>query len=170
MNLLSFLRSSEKPAAPVRPDPHVAVERSRSVRAEVVRLALRDTLARARVPIDWVGFELLPAAGRAGSAKFHVRLAAHRWDGWLVHSVVSLERSLLRRMKLLDAMCHQWVMDISWRFVEPVASPQVHDSKAAPRIAPRTVSREALLDAERERQYDGDDTRPDFSPTQPMLR
>ena len=170
MKLFRFLRAAQTPAAPASRDKEVAAERARSVRTEVVRLALRDTLARARVPIEWVGFELLSAADRAGPAKFHVRLGLRRWDGWLVDSVVELERGLLRRMKLLDAMCHQWVVDISWRFAEPVASVAAHEGKAAPKPASRIIDRDALLDPSRERQYGSSDTHPDFSPTQPMIR
>jgi hypothetical protein len=170
LKLLSFFLSAEKPAAPVRADRKVAADRSRSVRIEVIRLALRDTLARARIPLEWVGFELLSAADRAGPGKFHVRLAVRRWDGWPVQSVVELERALLRRMKLLDTMCHLWVVDISWRFTELAAGASSHDNKSASRPAPKAADREALLDAEHERRYSGRETHPDFSPTQPMMR
>ena len=169
MKLFRFLRTTRTPASSASRDKQVAADRARSVRTEVVRLALRDTLARAKVPIDWVGFELLSAADRAGPAKFHVRLGLRRWDGWLVDSVVELERGLLRRMKLLDAMCHQWVVDISWRFAEPVVNAAAHDSKAANKPAPGITDRQALLDPDRERRF-GSDAPPDFSPTQPMIR
>lgn len=171
LNLLKFFKSAAKPAVPAMRARQVAAERTRAVRNEVVRLALRDTLARARIPLDWVGFELMPAADRV-TPKVHVRLALRRWDGWLVHGVVELERGLFRRMKLLDAMCHLWVVDISWRFAEPVPGAPAHDPKPAYKAAavPKTVDREALLDAERETQFDERDARPDFSPTQPMTR
>lgn len=167
MKLFSFLRSAEKPAARARQERQALAERSRSVRTEVVRLALRDTLARAKVPIDWVAFELLPAPNRAGPPKFHVRLAMRRWDGWLVQAVVDLEFALFRRMKLLDAMCHHWVADISWRFAEPVAGTPLRELRAPAKPAPKPVDRESLLEPERDRGYDG---HPDFSPTQPMMR
>lgn len=170
MKLLSFFKSAQRPMVPSRLARQAAAERSRAVRAEVVRLALRDTLARAKVPTDGVGFELLPAASHPGTDKFHVRLAVRRWDGWLVRSVIELERGLLRRMKLLDAMCHQWVVDVSWRFMEPATSIAGRDNKPAAKPAPTIGDREALLDPGRERQYGGDDTRPDFSPTQPMMK
>lgn len=140
------------------------------MRIEVIRLALRDALARARVPVDWVGFELLPAAERAGPGKFHVRLAVRRWDGWLVQSIVELERGLFRRMKLLDTMCHLWVVDISWRFAEPVANASARGGKSSSKPVLKATDREALLDADDERQYGGNDKHPDFSPTQPMMR
>ena len=168
--MLSFFMSAEKPAAPVRADRQFPPDRSRSVRIEVIRLALRDTLARARVPLEWVGFELLPAADRAGPGRFHVRLAVRRWDGWPVESMVELERALFRRMKLLDTMCHRWVVDISWRFMEPVANASAQDNKPVSTPAPKGVDTEALLDAEHERRVAGRDTHPDFSPTQPMMR
>ena len=163
MKLFGFFRSAAPAVSAVR-ERQVVAERTRAVRTEVVRLALRDTLARAKIPLDWVGFELLPAADR-GTPKVHVRLALRRWDGWLVHAVVELERALFRRMKLLDAMCHLWVVDISWRFAEPVVSPPVPERKPPP----KSVDREALLDAERESQF-GRDAHPEFSPTQPMMR
>lgn len=171
MKLFRFFRSAATPAVPAMRERQAAAERTRAVRTEVVRLALRDTLARARIPLDWVGFELLPAADRV-TPKVHVRLALRRWDGWLVHAVVELERGLFRRMKLLDAMCHLWVVDISWRFAEPLASASTKDHKpvSKPAPAPEKVDREALLDAGRESQFDGRDARPDFSPTQPMIR
>ena len=89
-----------------------------------------------------------------------------------MHAVVELERSLFRRMKLLDAMCHLWVVDISWRFAEPVAGVPPRDPKPSskPVQASKAIDREALLDAERETQFDDRDARPDFSPTQPMMR
>ena len=170
MKLFGFFKTTAAVVPSIR-ERQVAAERARAVRTEVVRLALRDTLARARIPFDWIGFELLPAGGR-GTAKVHIRLALRRWDGWLVHAVVELERSLFRRMKLLDAMCHLWVVDISWRFAEPVAGVPPRDPKPSskPVQAPKAVDREALLDAERETQFDDRDARPDFSPTQPMMR
>jgi hypothetical protein len=170
LKLFSLFMPAEKPAAPVREDRKVAAARNRSVRIEVIRLALRDTLARARVPLEWVGFELLPATDRAGPGKFHIRLAVRRWDGWPVQSMVELERALIRRMKLLDTMCHLWVVDISWRFAQPAAGASVRDNKPASKPALKSVDREALLDADHERQYGGSDTHPDFSPTQPMMR
>ena len=171
MKLLKFFKSAAAPVVPSVRARQVAAERTRAVRNEVVRLALRDTLARARIPLDCVGVELMPAADRV-TPKVHVRLALRRWDGWLVHGVVELERGLFRRMKLLDAMCHLWVVDISWRFAEPVPGAPMHAPKPAskPAPAPKTVDREALLDAERETQFDDRDARPDFSPTQPMMR
>ena len=167
MKLFRFFKSAATPVAPKIRERQVATERTRAVRTEVVRLALRDTLARARIPLDQVGFELLPAADRV-TPKVHVRLALRRWDGWLVQAVVELERGLFRRMKLLDAMCHLWVVDISWRFADLVAGAPAHVHKPVP--APKTVDREALLDAERESQVDGRDAHPEFSPTQPMMR
>jgi len=171
MKLFSFFKSAATPGVPPARERQVAAERTRAVRTEVVRLALRDTLARARIPLDWVGFELLPAADRA-TPKVHLRLALRRWDDWLVHAVVELERGLFRRMKLLDAMCHLWVVDISWRFADPLAGASAHHPKpvSKPAPAPKIVDREALLDAERESQFDDRDARPDFSPTQPMMR
>ena len=170
MKLFRFFKSAPVPAVPAVRERQVAAERTRAVRTEVVRLALRDTLARARIPLDWVGFELLPAADRV-TPKVHVRLALRRWDGWLVHAVVDLERGLFRRMKLLDAMCHLWVVDISWRFAEPVASASTPGHKPVSKPpASNTVDREKLLDAERESQFGDGDGHPDFSPTQPMMR
>jgi len=170
LKLFSFFRPTKSPAARARQDRLAQAERSRSVRTEVVRLALRDTLARAKVPADWVAFELLPTPDRAGPQRFHVRLAMRRWDGWLVQAVVEMEHALFRRMKLLDAMCHHWVADISWRFAAPVASASARDLRAPAKPAPRPVDRESLLEPERERQYGDRDTHPDFSPTQPMMR
>lgn len=167
MKLFRFFKSAATPLVPPARERQAAAERTRAVRTEVVRLALRDTLARARIPLDYVGFELLPSADRV-TPKVHVRFALRRWDGWLVHAVVELERGLFRRMKLLDAMCHLWVVDISWRFAEPVAGAPKPAPKPVP--ASKRVDREALLDAERETQFDDRDARPDFSPTQPMMR
>jgi hypothetical protein len=170
MKLFGFFKSGAKPVVPAMRERQVAAERTRAVRTEVVRLALRDTLARARIPLDWVAFELLPAADRV-TPKVHVRLALRRWDGWLVHAVVELERGLFRRMKLLDAMCHLWVVDISWRFADAAAgAPRNPLPVPRPVSIPKAVDREALLEAERETQFDDRDARPDFSPTQPMMR
>ncbi|KQT13848.1 hypothetical protein [Ramlibacter sp. Leaf400] len=178
MKLFSLFRKERSPRAANRPERPQPSEQRGSVVKEIVWLSLRDTLARARVPADWVGFELLPAAGRGGPRQLHVRLVLLQWDGRLVHSLTELERGFVRRMRLLDATSAQWVRDVSWRLAISLhklpgrseGSSAKGSEIAAPGVRPaKTIDRDALLDPGRERHSVLRDGHSDFSPTQPLL-
>lgn len=178
MKLFSFFRKATSSSKAKRPQRPQHSEQRGSVVKEIVWLSLRDTLARARVPVDWVGFELLPAAGRSGPRQLHVRLVLLQWDGRLVHSLTELERGFVRRMRLLDASSAQWVRDVSWRLAISLhklpgrseGSPEKGPEIAASAVQPaKKVDRDALLDPGREHHSVLRDGHSDFSPTQPLL-
>ncbi|TFZ02519.1 hypothetical protein EZ313_14760 [Ramlibacter henchirensis] len=176
MNLLSFFIPSRKPNPGKRQEHRPGPDQRGSVRREIVKLSLRETLVRARVPAEWVGFELLPVAQQGTPHVAHVRLILSQWDGRPVYSIFELERSFMRRMKLLDSTSSDWVRGISWRLALPLARmpvaaetmPNEPAGTASPAPA-KSANVEPLLEPDREQQYASRGDHPDFSPTQPML-
>jgi hypothetical protein len=136
-------------------------------------------LARAKVPPEWVGIELLPLIQRGIVSQVHVRLVLRQWDDRLVQSMVDLERAFVRRMKLLDGTSTEWVRDVTWRLALQVTSDEDSEQKVGrkpsapavqvPRAKSEANSWDDLLDPEREVPSRGADGHADFSPTQPML-
>jgi hypothetical protein len=178
MNLLSLLSPKKKPRPhPGKERPSSGQQRD-SVRAEVIKLSLRDTLVRAKVPAGWIGVELVPAYGYAGGARrVHLRLILSQWSDKLVHSLVQIEQGFLRRMTLLDPRCREWIFDVTWRFAMAPAAVRSNEgwSETVMSAQPMPQERRAkpadrnlLLDPERDRFYEKE-AHSDFSPTQPML-
>lgn len=178
LKLLSIFTAKRKPSGIAPAKARAAKDQRESVRGEVIKLSLRDTLARAKVPADWVGVELFLAGGsEAAHRRFHIRLILRRWTGSLVQSLVQIEQGFVRRMQLLDPLSSEWVRDVSWRFAmaghapnqeswsETVMSPRAVEPEPSSPVESRTV----LLDPDRERLYRSRGARHDFSPTQPMV-
>lgn len=177
--LFSIFSAKKKPHSVPRQERSAHVDQRESVRGEVIKLSLRDTLSRAKVPADFVSLELLHAGGRpaAGPRQIHIRLIVRQWKQERVESLVQIEQGLLRRMLLLDPRSSEWVRDISWRFAfappppreegwsETVMSPREPDDEPKP----RPVVKASLLDPKRERLYEKAAAHQDFSPTQPMF-
>ena len=182
LNLLSLFRTKRHSREIRKPEKPLPIEQRGSVRREIVKLYLRDSLVRARVPTDWVGVEVFPAAPRGAVSQVHVRLVLLQWDNRLVHSISELERGFVRRLTLLDGTSTQWVRDVSWRLALSLhrlpgrdlahaadGHVEAEPKSERPNFA-ETVSWTGLLDPEQELHAGRRRRTPaDFSPTQPMV-
>ena len=90
---------------------------SQTVRKDLLKLVLRETLTRNGIPTAWMSADLLrtnsPARRETG---IHVRFLVRHWDPRLMLHAVALETEFNNRLLLLDPMANNWLMGFSWQF------------------------------------------------------
>ncbi|MEJ8836636.1 hypothetical protein [Ramlibacter sp. AN1133] len=90
---------------------------SQSVRKDLLRLVLRETLTRNGIPPTWLSADMLrttsPARRETG---LHVRFLVRHWDPRLVQHAVAFENEFTQRLQLLDPAASSWLMGFSWQF------------------------------------------------------
>lgn len=100
-----------------------------ATRRELLRVVLRDTLARHGVPLAWIASELLTAASRNRELGLHLRLQIRHWEPRLLPFLVALEDEIASRAASYDPHAHEWLMGVSWQFAVP-------DRSACPPLPP----------------------------------
>jgi hypothetical protein len=150
-----------KPAPPARPrhsrtapstqfdSQHTqAGSNSQSVRKDLLKLVLRETLTRNGIPPTWLSADMLrtTSASRRDTG-LHVRFLVRHWDPRLVQHAVAFEVEFTERLQLLDPAAGEWLMGFSWQFT-------MEDRSACPALphpaswtAPSAVSEPAPLAA-----------------------
>ena len=101
--------SSSKSNSGTPSNPH-------SVRKDLLRLVLRETLTRNGIPLGWIGADALRATYRGRDPGVHVRFLIRHWDPRLVQAAPSLEDNFQKRLLAMDPMASQWLMGFSWQF------------------------------------------------------
>lgn len=91
------------------------------LRRELLRVALRDTLVRHGIPIQWITAEAVPEPGPGPELRVHLRLQIRHYDPRLLAHGMALQSSFYKRVELFDPMAAQWLHGISWQFA--VANP-----------------------------------------------
>jgi hypothetical protein len=90
---------------------------SQSVRKDLLKVVLRETLTRNGIPPTWVSADMLrttsPSRREPG---LHVRFQVRHWDPRLVQHAVAFERDFTERLQLLDPLSGNWLMGFSWQF------------------------------------------------------
>lgn len=90
---------------------------SQSVRKDLLRLVLRETLTRNGIPPTWISADMLrtksPARADTG---LHVRFLVRHWDPRLLLHAVAFEAEFTERLQLLDPAAGNWLMGFSWQF------------------------------------------------------
>jgi len=149
-----------------------------ATRAQLVRMAHRDTLRRHGIPEQWLAIELSSSRDSRGSLGVHSRIVVRNGDASLVVHLPQILKLFRERLLKLDQSSSQWHHGASLRFELPEAHffqpmPPVgfwrDPAEAAAPAAPKQESVDAKewLDrmfaaaAPRHRHAD-------FSPTQPM--
>ncbi len=89
---------------------------SASVHKDLLKLVLRETLARNGIPAHWITADMLRTSSPRREPGLHVRLQVRHWDPRLMLHGVALEKDLYQRLLLLDASAPQWLMGFSWQF------------------------------------------------------
>jgi hypothetical protein len=87
-----------------------------TTRRELMRTALRKTLARHGIPAAWIGSEMLVATSRSRESGMHWRIVVRHWDPRLLEHSVALQNSLVARLVSYDPLAADWLMGISWQF------------------------------------------------------
>jgi len=101
---------------------------SQSVRKDLLRMVLRETLTRNGIPPTWVSADMLrtTSAGRRETG-LHVRFLVRHWDPRLAQYAVGFEREFSERLGLLDPLAANWLMGFSWQF-------SMEDKSACPEL------------------------------------
>lgn len=134
-----FGRPAAKPAAPaagprsVQPGANGpastrgAANSQQSVRKELVRVSVRDTLLHNGIPAHWIRAEPLTTAQAGRDAGVHVRLVVLHWDSRLMLHSPALQDHVEKRILSLDPEAEQWLMGLSWQFA-------LEDNSVAPQL------------------------------------
>jgi hypothetical protein len=90
---------------------------SQSVRKDLLKLVLRETMTRNGIPPTWVSADMLRTSN-AGKREtgLHVRFLVRHWDPRLLEHAVALEQEFTNRLQLLDPLAGNWLMGFSWQF------------------------------------------------------
>ncbi|MEJ5991224.1 hypothetical protein WG902_14575 [Ramlibacter sp. PS3R-8] len=112
-----------------------------SVRKDLLRLVLRETLQRNGIPSGWLSADLLRTTTTRREEGIHVRFLVREWVPGLLQHGVAFEKEYLLRLLLLDPLAVNWLMGFSWQFVLRDASacpamPHAGSWTAAPAAAP----------------------------------
>lgn len=87
-----------------------------SVRKDVLRVALRETLTRNGIPPSWMTAEMLRTNSARREPGMHVRFVLQHWDPRLMLHGVALERDFMDRLLALDPQAQGWMAGFSWQF------------------------------------------------------
>ena len=87
-----------------------------AVRKEVLKLVMRETLARNGIPESWLSADLLRTNSPKREQGIHVRLLVRHWDPRLLQHGVALEQEFYKRLLALDPLAPNWLMGFSWQF------------------------------------------------------
>lgn len=117
----SASKSAAQRAGPASVQPNAAASTrgpssQQSVRKELVRVSVRDSLLHNGIPAGWIRAEPLTTAIPGREAGIHVRLVVQHWDARLMHHAVALQEYVEKRIMSLDPEAEQWMMGVSWQF------------------------------------------------------
>jgi hypothetical protein len=97
---------------------------SQSVRKDLLKVALRETLTRNGIPPTWISADMLRTTSASKrETGLHVRLQVRHWDPRLLLHGVALEKDFAERLQLLDPAAANWLMGFSWQFAMEDKSP-----------------------------------------------
>ena len=117
----SASKSAAQRAGPASVQPAAAASTrgpgtQQSVRKELVRVSVRDSLLHNGIPANWIRAEPLTTAIPGRDAGIHVRLVVQHWDARLMHHAVALQEYVEKRVLAMDPQADQWMMGLSWQF------------------------------------------------------
>jgi hypothetical protein len=125
MGFMDRLLGKPAKAAASRPGPAAAQaggpstrgsSSPQSVRKELVRVSVRDTLLHNGIPAAWVRADPLTTSAPGRETGVHVRLVVQHWDARLMQCAVALQEHVEKRILALDPAAENWLMGLSWQF------------------------------------------------------
>ena len=102
--------------------PQSTLGSPQSVRKELARIAVRESLLHTGVPAQWIRAEPLTTAAPGRETGVHVRLVVQHWDARLMLHAVALQDFIEKRILALDPEAEQWLIGLSWQFALEDAS------------------------------------------------
>lgn len=100
-----------------------------SVRKDLLKLTLRETLTRNGIPQAWLSADMLRTTNPKREQGIHVRFLVRAWEPRLLLHGPALEQEFIQRLLLLDPQAADWLMGFSWQFALP-------DTSACPPLPP----------------------------------
>src|SRR4051812_229204 len=118
-----------------------------SVRKDLLKLVLRETLTRNGIPGTWMAVDLLRTTNSKKEQGVHVRFLVRQWVPRLLEYGPALEQEFVQRLVLLDPAARNWLMGFSWQFAledttpcpampHPASWTATRDSEARPAAQP----------------------------------
>lgn len=98
------------------PSTRSPAESPQAVRKELVRVAVKDTLTHAGIPLDWMRADPLTTQSPGREAGLSVRMMVLHWDPRLMIHAVALQNQISKRLQALDPIADKWLMGVSWQF------------------------------------------------------
>lgn len=98
-----------------------------SVRKDLLRVALRETLTRNGIPPSWMSADMLRTNSPKRESGMHVRFLVRHWEPRLMLHGVALEQEFMQRLLMLDPQAHTWLAGFSWQFA-------LEDTSACPSL------------------------------------
>lgn len=158
-----------------------------SMRRELLRLALRQSLLKNGIPSSWIVAEALEVSPRGGGTPgVHIRLVMQHWEPRLLPYTLSFQQDLEQRLLAVEPEVRSWLRGFSWQYAKvegepgPMPDPATWaDGTPQPESAPvameppqpgpprKTKEDLARLFAQQDRIRARDEAPPDFAPTQP---
>lgn len=93
-----------------------------SVRKDLLRLVLRETLSRNGIPQAWLSADMLRTTSTKREQGLHVRFLVREWEPRLLMHGPALEQEFAQRLGVLDPQSADWLMGFSWQFALDDAS------------------------------------------------
>lgn len=87
-----------------------------SVRKDLLRVALRETLTRNGIPPGWISADMLRTNSPKRELGMHVRFLIRHWDPRVMLHGVALEEDFQQRLLMLDPEANTWLTGFSWQF------------------------------------------------------
>jgi hypothetical protein len=99
--------------------PQSSQQSQQSVRKDLLRMVLRDTLQRNGIPTQWMSADALHATSRGREPGLHLRLVVKHWDTRLMAHAPAIQDNFEKRLHAMDPLAANWLMGVSWMFALP---------------------------------------------------
>jgi hypothetical protein len=98
------------------PQSTTSAQSQHSLRKDLLKVVLRETLMRNGIPANWISADLLRATSPKREPGVHVRFLLRQWDPRLMLYGVAFEQNFYKRLVAMDPQAASWLMGISWQF------------------------------------------------------